>query len=220
MVRTPGVRPWNQCLKSCFIIIWQLLAPFTSQPRVHKWAGSTTGWVLMWNRDSGEDTWCQAMKPMCQIMFYNHLAPLSSQPRVHKWAGSTTGWVLMWNGDSGADTWCPAIKPMSQIMFCNHLATFGTIYKSAKGPQVGRFHTGWVLMWNWDSGVDTWCPAMEPMSQIMFYNHLATFGTIVKSAKGPQVGLFHNGMGPDVERGQWCRHLVYGHGTNVSNHVL
>ena len=100
----PGVRPWNQCLKSCFIIIWQLLAP------------------------------------------------LSSQPRVHKWAGSTTGWVLMWNGDSGADTWCPA---------------------------------------------------MEPMSQIMFYNHLATFGNIVKSAKGPQVGRFHNGMGPDVERGQW-----------------
>ena len=121
MVRTPGVRPWNLCLKSCFVIIWQLLAP------------------------------------------------LSSQPRVHKSAGSTTGWVLMWNGDSGADTWCPA---------------------------------------------------MEPKSQIMFYNHLATFGTIVKSAKGPQVGGFHNGMGPDVERGQWCGHLVSGHGTYVSNHVL
>ena len=75
-------------------------------------------------------------------------------------------------------------------------------------------------MWNGDSGADTWCPAMEPMSQIMFYNHLATFGIIVKSAKGPQVGRFHNGMGPDVERGQWCRHLVFGHGTNVSNHVL
>ena len=66
---------------------------------------------------------------------------------------------------------------------------------------------------------DTWCPAMEPMSQIMFYNHLATFGTIYKSAKGPQVGRFHNGMGPDVERGQWCGHMVSGHGTNVSNHV-
>ena len=58
------------------------------------------------------------------------------------------------------------------------------------------------------------------MSQMMFYNHLATFCTIVKSAKGPQVGRFHNGMGPDVERGQLCRHLVRGHGTNVSNHVL
>ena len=96
-------------------------------------------------------------------------SPFTSQPRVHKWAGSTTGWVMMWNGDSGADTWCPAMEPMSQIMFYNHLATFGTIYKSAKGPQVGRFH---------------------------------------------------NGMGPDVERGQWCGHLVSGHGTNVSNHVL
>ena len=75
-------------------------------------------------------------------------------------------------------------------------------------------------MWNGDSGVDTWCPAMEPMCQIMFYNHLATFGTIVKSAKGPQVGRFHNGMCPVVERGQWCRHLLSSHRTNDSNHVL
>ena len=94
MVRTPVVQPWNQCRKSCFIIIWQLLAPF------------------------------------------------SSQPLVHKWAGSTTGWVLLWNGDSGADTWCPAMEPMSQIMFCNYLATFGMIDESAIGPQVGRFHNG------------------------------------------------------------------------------
>ena len=121
MVRTPGVQPWNQCRKSCFIIIWQLLAPF------------------------------------------------SSQPLVHKWAGSTTGWVLLWNGDSGADTWCPAIEPMSQIMFYNHLATFSTIFKSAIGPQVGRFH---------------------------------------------------NGMGLVVEPGQWCGHMVSGHETNGSNHVL
>ena len=160
---TPCTRPWNQCLKSCFIIIWQLLAP------------------------------------------------LSSQPRVHKWAGSTTGWVLMWNGDSGADTWWPAMKPMSQIMFYNHLATFGTIVMSAKDPQVGQFHNGKGLMWNGDSCADTFYPAMKPMSQIMFYNHLATFATIVKSAKGPQVGRFHNGMGPDVERAQWCGHLVSGH---------
>ena len=75
-------------------------------------------------------------------------------------------------------------------------------------------------MWNGDSCADTLYPAMEPMSQIMFYNHLATFATIVKSAKGPQVGRFHNGMGPDVERRQLFRHLVPGHGTNVSNHVL
>ena len=120
-MRTPGVQPWNQCRKSCFIIIWQLLAPF------------------------------------------------SSQPLVHKWAGSTTAWVLLWNGYSGADTCCLATEPMAQIMFCNHLATFGMIVKLAKGPQVGRFH---------------------------------------------------NGMGPVVERGQWCGHLLSSHGTNVANHVL
>ena len=79
---------------------------------------------------------------------------------------------------------------------------------------------GWVLLWNRDSGADTWCPAMEPMAQVMFSNHLATFGTIVKSAIGPQVGRFHKGMGPVVERGQWCGHLVSSHGTNVANHVL
>ena len=170
LLRTHGVRPWNQCLKSCFIIIWQLLAPFTSQPR------------------------------------------------VHKWAGSTTGWVLMWNGDSGADTWCPAMEPMSQIMFYNHLATFGTIYKSAKGPQVGRFHNvmGHDVERGHGSCSDTWCPAMEPMSQIMFYNHLATFGTIYKSAKGPQVGRFHKGMGPDVERGP----LLRTHGVRPWNQCL
>ena len=172
VVRTPGVRPWNQCLKSYFLLIWQLLAPLSSQPRVHKGAGTTTGWVLMWNGDSGADTWYPAMEPMSQIMFtiiWQLLAPFTSQPRVHKWAGSTTGWVLMRNGDSGADTWCPA---------------------------------------------------MERMSQIMFYNHLATFGTIVKSVKCPQVGRLYNGMGPDVEWGQWCGHLVSGHGTNASNHIF
>ena len=235
---------------------------------------------------------------------------MTSQPRVHKWAGSTTGWVLLWKRDRGTDTWCPAKKPFSKIMFFNHLATFGTIYKSAKGPQVGQFHngmgpvvepgqwcghmvsghgtnvsnhvfqsfgnfwhhlqvsqgstsgsvpqrdgsccgtravartygvrpwnqclkscfliiwqllapftsqprvhkwvgstTGWVLLWNQGSGVDIWCPAMEPMSQIMFFNHLATFGTIYKSANCPQVGWFHNVMGPVVEQGQWCGHL-------------
>ena len=201
-----AMEPMSQ---SCFIIIWQLLAPFTSQPRVHKWAGSTTGWVLMWNGDSGADTWCPAMEPMCQIMFYNHLAPLSSQPRVHKWAGSTTGWVLMWNGDSGADTWCPAMEPMCQIMFYNHLAI---IVKSAKGPQVGRFH-------NW-MGPD--------VERGQFCGHLVSghrtnvsnYGTNVMLAVGPQVGWFHNGMGPVVVRGQWCGHLVSSHGTKLSDHVL
>ena len=30
--RTPSVRPWNRCVKSCFIINCQLLIPFTSRP--------------------------------------------------------------------------------------------------------------------------------------------------------------------------------------------
>ena len=126
----------------------------------------------------------------------------------------------MWNGDSGADTWCPDLKAMCQIMFYIHLATFGTIVKSAKGPQVGWFHNGKGPDVERDSSADTWFPPMETMCQIMFYNHLATLGKIDKSPKGPQVGLFHSGMGPNVELGQWCGHPVSGHETNVSNHVL
>ena len=37
---------------------------------------------LMWNADTGADTKCPAMKPMCQIMFYNQL-PTSDA--IHKW---------------------------------------------------------------------------------------------------------------------------------------
>ena len=130
------------------------------------------------------------------------------------------GWVLLLNGDSGVDTWCPAKKAMAQIMFYNQLATFGPFYKSAISSQVDPFHNGMGLLWNRDSGADTWCSAMEPMSKIMFFNHLTSFGTIYKSAEGPQVGLFHNWMGPIVKRGQWCRHLVSDHDTNGSSHVL
>ena len=170
------------------IIFFNHLATFgtiTSQETFHNLAGSTTGWVLFWNGDSGADTWCPDIRPMSQIMFFNHLATfgtITSQETVHNLAGSTTGWVLFWNGDSGADTWCPAIRPMSEIMFLDHLATFGTIYKSAKGPQVRRC-PGWVLFLNGDSGANTLCPAMEPMCQIIFFNHLATFGTITSQPR-------------------------------------
>ena len=88
---------------------------------------------------------------------------------------------------------------------------------------MGQFHNGMGP----DVERGQWCGHLVSGHgtnvSIMFYNHLATFGTIYKSAKGPQVGWFHNGMGPetpDVERGQWCGHLVSGHKTNVSNHVL
>ena len=36
----------------------------------------------MWNPDSGADTKCPAMEPMCQIMFCNQL-PTSDT--IHKW---------------------------------------------------------------------------------------------------------------------------------------
>ena len=80
--------------------------------------------------------------------------------------------------------------------------------------------TGWVMLWNGDSYADTWCPAMEPMAQIMFFDHLVPLRKIYKSGKGPQVGLFHNRKGPVVKRVQWCGHLVSSDETNFSDHVL
>ena len=65
---------WKECLKSFFIINWQHFAPLSSQQRVPKWAGPTTGWVQLWNGDGGVDTWCPVMEPMSRIIFYNHLA--------------------------------------------------------------------------------------------------------------------------------------------------
>ena len=70
---TPSVRPWNQCVKSCFIINCQLLTPFTSGPWLQKLAGSTSVSSPMCKPDTGVDTKCPAMEPMCQIMFYNQL---------------------------------------------------------------------------------------------------------------------------------------------------
>ena len=199
------------------------MAPFTSQPRVHKCAGSTTGWVLMWNGDSGADTCCPAMEPMSQIMFYNHLATFGTivkstkgpqVGRLDKGMGPDVEWgQCCGHLVSGHGT-------NVSIMFYDHLQLLAPLSSQPRVHKWAGSTTGWILMWKRDSFADTWCPAIEPMCQIMFYNHLATFGTIYKSAKGPQVGRFHNGMGPDVDRGQWCGHLVSGHGTNVSNHVL
>ena len=76
--RTPSVRTWKRCVKSCFIFNCHLPTPFTSVHWLNKRAGSKT----VWNRDIGEDTKCLAVKPMCQIMFYNQL-PTSDT--IHKW---------------------------------------------------------------------------------------------------------------------------------------
>ena len=62
------------------------------------------------------------------------------------------------------------------------------------------------MVWNADIGVDTKCPAMKPICQIMFYNQLATSDTIHKWTLAPEVGQFHIGALTDVEPGHWGRH--------------
>ena len=81
---------------------------FTSKPWLLKWAGFTSVPSLMWNPDSGADTKCQAMEPMCQIMFYNQLLTSDtiqkwsiSPPWLQKWAGLTSVPSPIWNPDNG-----------------------------------------------------------------------------------------------------------------------
>ena len=76
------------------------------------------------------------------------------------------------------------------------------------------------MVWNPDTGVDTKCPAMKPMCQIMFYNQLPTSDTIHKWTLTPEVGRFNIGALTDVEPGHCGGHQVSGHKTHVSNHVL
>ena len=76
------------------------------------------------------------------------------------------------------------------------------------------------MVWNPDIGVDTKCPAMEPIGQIMFYNQLPTSETINKWTLSPEVGRFHIGALTDVEPGYWGGYQLSAHGTDVSNHVL
>ena len=112
---TPSFQPWSQCVKSCFIINCQLLPPFTSGPWLQKWAGSTSVPSPMWNPDTGADTKCPAMEPMCQNMFYNQLPTFAT---------------------------IPAIELMCQIMFYNQLPTSVTIHQWTLAPEVGWFHIG------------------------------------------------------------------------------
>ena len=117
---TPSVRPWKRCVKSCFIINCQLLTPFTSGPWLQKWACSTSVPSPMWNLDTGADTKCPAIEPMCQLMSYNQyqlLTPFTSGPWLQKWAGSKSVPSPMRNTATGVDTKCLAMKPMCQIMF-------------------------------------------------------------------------------------------------------
>ena len=82
MGRTPSVRPWNRCGKSCFILNCQLLTPFTSGPWLQKWAGSTSVNSPIWNPYNGADTKCPAMKGMFKIMIY---IQLPTSDTIHKW---------------------------------------------------------------------------------------------------------------------------------------
>ena len=61
---------------------------------------------------------------------------------------------------------------------------------------------------------------MELMCQVMFYNQLPTSDTIHKWTLAPEVGRFHIGSLTDVEPGHWGGNQVFGHETDVSNHVL
>ena len=76
------------------------------------------------------------------------------------------------------------------------------------------------MVWNPETAVDTKCPAMKPMCQIMFYNQLPTSDTIHKWTVTPEVGRFNIGALTDVELGHCGGDQVSGHGTEVSNHVL
>ena len=129
---TPSVQPWSQCVKSCFIIICQLLKPFTSRPCLQKWAGSTPMPCPMWNSETGRTLsvrpWSQCVKS-CFIINCQLLPPFTSGNWLQKWPGSTSVASPMWNPDNGADTNFQDIEPMCQIMFYNQLKTPATIHK-------------------------------------------------------------------------------------------
>ena len=80
-------------------------------------------------QNTGADTKCSAMEPMCQTMFYNQLPTSDS---IHK----STIAPEVGRLDIGAIT----MEQMCQIMFYNQLPTSDTIYKwtIAQGSDHGR----------------------------------------------------------------------------------
>ena len=143
-------------------------------PWLKKWTGCTSMHSPMWNLDTGADTKCPAMEPMCQIMLYNQLR---TSDTIHKWTvapevpSSTSVPSPLWNPDTGADTKCPRVwnqyvKSLF-IIICHLLTPFTSepwLQKWASSTPVPS------LMWKPDTGADTECPARELMCQIMFYN--------------------------------------------------
>ena len=214
--RTPSVRPWNRCVKSCFIINCQLLTLFTSETWLQKRASSTLVPSSMWNTDTGVNNKCPAMERMCQIIFYNQFA---TSDTIHKWtltievAVSTLVPSPMWN----PDTRCVKCVKSCFVINCQLLTPF------TSGHWLQKWEGSTSVpspIWNPDTGADSKCPAMEPMCQIIFYNQLPTSDTIHKWTLAPEVGMFHIGGLTDVELGPWGGHQVSGRGNVVSNHVL
>ena len=77
----------------------------------------------------------------------------------------------------------------------------------------GRFPVPRIC--RWESRVDTKCPEMKPMCQIMFYNQLLTSDTIHKLTLAPEVGRVHIGALTDLEKEHWGGQEVSGHGRDV-----
>ena len=102
----------------------------------------------------------------------------------------------------------------SGFIFKRHLLTQFT-----SGPWLQKW-AGPEMVLNPDTGVDTKCPAMKPMCQIMFYNQLPSSDTTHKWTLTKEVGRFNICALTDVEPGHWGGHQVSGHKTHVSNHAL
>ena len=80
-------------------------------------------------------------------------------------------------------------------------------------PQLGRFQNG-VKPGDWGGHqVTDMCPEMCK-NQVLY--ELPPSDTIQKWILAPEVGRLQNG----VEPGHWGGHQVFGHETDVSNHVL
>ena len=143
----------------------------------------------------------------CFIINCQLLIPFTSGPWLQKW-------------DNGADTRFPAMKLMCQIMFYNQLPTSDTIHKWTLAPEVGLFHIGAFT----DMEPGHWgrhqVSSHETDMSNHVYNQLPNSDTIHKWTLAPEVGRFHIGALTDVEPEHLGRHQVFGHGTDVSNHVL
>ena len=208
-----------------------------SSDTIHKWTLAPEvgrfhiGVPKTWNPDTGADTKCPAMEPICQLMFYNQL-PTSDT--IHKWTlAPEVGWFHI-----GALTdvepvklgWTPSVRLWNQcvkpcfIINCQLLTPFtsGPSFQKWAGstsvPSLVRSSVRSPI-WNPDNGVDSKCSDMELMCQIMFYNQLPTSDTIHRWTLAPELGKFIIGAFTDAEPGQWGVHQVCGYGTDVSNHV-